>query len=198
MPLPSKEYEIVSQLVKGDARAFTEIFELYKDTVFAFAYSLTKSRDTAEEVVQDVFLKLWERRAQVRVDTSFTAYVKTVTYNQVIDFFRKARNDRTMQQKIYQKVEQLRSGSEEYVIGKELDKLYKDAINNLSPQQKKAYLMSREQDKSYEEIAQALGLSRNTVRNHIAEAIRSIRQYVASNTDLAILVLALCLLQREA
>jgi RNA polymerase sigma-70 factor (ECF subfamily) len=197
MSLPSNEYELVSQLVKGDARAFTEIFELYKDTVFAFAYSLTKSRDTAEEVVQDVFLKLWERRAQVKVDNSFTAYVKTVTYNQVIDFFRKAKNDRNMQQRIFRKVEQLRSGSEEYLLGKELDKLYHEAVNNLSPQQKKAYLMSREQDMSYDEIAHALGLSRNTVRNHIAEAIRSIRQYVTTNSDLAVLVIALCLMHKK-
>jgi RNA polymerase sigma-70 factor (ECF subfamily) len=195
MALPFKEYELVSQLVKGDARAFTEVFELYKDTVFAFAYSLTKSRETAEEVVQDVFLKLWERRAHVKVDTSFTAYVKTITYNQVIDFFRKAKTDRNLQQRIYKKVEDLRSGSEEWLLGKELEKLYHQAIEQLSPQQKKAYLMSRERDMSYEEIAAELQLSRNTVRNHIAEAIRSIRQYVSSNSDLAILVIALCILK---
>jgi RNA polymerase sigma-70 factor (family 1) len=188
------ENELIQQLIKGDAAAFTEVYEVYKDSVFAFAYSLTKSRETAEEVVQNVFLKLWEKREQLKIDHSFLAFVKKVTYNQVIDFFRKVKTDKALQQKIYLKIESIRSGSEEYLLGKELEKLYRQAIETLPAQQKKIYLLSRESDLTYEEIANLLNLSRNTVRNHLAEAVKAIRCYVSYHSDLAVFILATCLI----
>lgn len=186
-------HELIYRVSKGDADAFSKVYELYKDKVFAFAYTLTKSRETAEEVVQDVFLKLWERREQVRIEYSFAAYVKKVTYHQVIDFFRRAKKDQSLQEKLIRQMKEIRNSGEEFVLGRELDKVYKQAIEQLPPQQKKAFLLSREEDLSYEEIAQRLGISRNTVRNHLADAMKSIRTYVSTNSDMAIVIMAICI-----
>ena len=187
------EYELIGNLTRGDAVAFSGVYDLYKDKVFAFAYTLTKSRETAEEVVQEVFLKLWERREQIKVEGSFLAYVKRITYNQVMDFFRKAGTDRKLQQQIVYRMEQIRSTGEEVVLSRELQAIYQRAIDSLPAQQRKVYLLSREADLSYEEIATELGLSRNTVRNHLAEAVKNIRAYVTQHGDLAILIIAICM-----
>jgi RNA polymerase sigma-70 factor (family 1) len=187
------EKELLLQLMQGDANAFTEIYELYKDKVFAFAFTLTKSKDTAEEAVQEVFFKLWERRAQINTELSFTAYVKKIAYHCIIDFFRKVRRDRTIRQKLQDNMLALQHTHEDELIGKELEKLYQQAIDQLPPQRKRIYTLSRDQHYSYEEIAGEMGLSKNTVRNQMADAIQSIRRYIATHSDLACVILAICM-----
>ncbi len=188
-----KEFDKLQEYAENEAARFTEIFEGYKDMVFAFAYSLTKNHSTAEEVVQEVFLKLWERRNHIQdLNVSFNAYVKTMTYNKVIDFFRKVKKDNQMQDAILQRMQKIRSGQEEWLLNKELEKIYQEAITQLSPQQQRIFRMIREEEMTYQQIADELDISRNTVRNHMSEAIRSVRNYVSSHTDLAVLVLALC------
>jgi RNA polymerase sigma-70 factor (ECF subfamily) len=187
------EKERLLQLVQGDAEAFTEIYELYKDKVFAFAFTLTKSKELAAEAVQEVFARLWEKRAQLNTDYAFAAYLKKITYHYIIDFFRKTKRDRALQQRLSDNMQALRNTSEDELIGKQLHRLYQDAIDQLPPQQKKIYLLSREGHLGYEAIAGQTGISKNTVRNHMAEAIRFIRHYVSTHTDMACVVLAICM-----
>ena len=187
------EKELMLQLMQGDANAFTAIYELYKDKVFAFAFTLTKSKDTAEETVQEVFSKLWEKRGQIDTAYSFTAYIKKIAYHCIIDFFRKAKRDRTMQQKIQDNMLALQHTHEDELIGKELQKLYQQAIEQLPPQRKRIYTLSRDQHLSYEEIAGELNISKFTVRNQMAEAIQFIRRYIATHSDMTCLILAICM-----
>lgn len=190
---PAKEYEVIEDFIRGDAIAFAEIYNLYKDKVFAFAYSLTKSRETAEEVVQEVFIRLWEKKDQIRLQSAFMPYVKAITYNYVMDFFRRAKHDQRLQQQIMNRVEEIQASGDELVLNRELEVIYRQAIEALPPQQQRAYLLSREEHLSYEEIAAILGISRNTVRNHLSDALKNIRRHVSGNTDLAIIFLAICL-----
>ena len=187
------ERELLLQLMQGDANAFTEIYELYKDKVFAFAFILTKSKNIAEEAVQEVFFKLWEKREQINTELSFTAYVKKIAYHCIIDFFRKVKRDRTIQQKLQDNMLALQHTHEDELIEKELQKLYQQAIAQLPPQRKRIYTLSRDQHYSYEEIAGEMGLSKNTVRNQMADAIQSIRRYIATHSDLACVILAICI-----
>ncbi|MBS1563254.1 MAG: RNA polymerase sigma-70 factor [Bacteroidetes bacterium] len=187
------EKALLLQMARGDAAAFSEIYELYRDRVFAFVFALTKSRELSADAVQEVFVRLWEKREQLDIGKTFGAYVKTITYHFVIDFFRKARRDRALQQKLLLNMEALRVSGEDEVLGRELHTLYRTAIGQLPEQRRKLYLLSRDQQLSYEEIAAQTGLSKNTVRNQIAAAIRFIRQYVANHSDMTCLLLAICL-----
>ncbi|SFE50109.1 RNA polymerase sigma-70 factor, ECF subfamily [Chitinophaga sp. CF118] len=192
------DYELIRMLIEGDATAFAELYELYRDKIFSFAFILTKSSSTAEEVVQEVFLKLWDRRDQIDINQSFTAYIRKITYHQVITFFRKAKRDRTLQQQLYDNMTALQQVSPDHLMEKQLQKAYHDAIRQLPPQKQKIYLLSRDEDLSYEEIASKMGISKNTVRNHMAEAISFIRRYVTTHSDIALLVLAICMQQRQS
>lgn len=196
MPGKYPEYELIRMLIGGDASAFAELYELYKDKVFAFAFALTKSGETAEEVVQEVFIRLWQKREQIDTGPSFNAYLKKITYNLVIDFFRKTKRDKTLQDKLQEHLEALQQTHPDQLMEKQLQRIYQQAIEQLPAQKKKIYLLSREHELSYEEIARETGLSRNTVRNHMTEAIRQIRAYVINHTDIALLILALCMHQQ--
>lgn len=194
--LSYSEKGLLLQVINGDADAFSEIYDLYKDRIFAFAYTLTKSKEIAEEATQEVFIKLWERRDQINTAYPLTPYIKKITYNYIISFFRKVKLDRQLQQSLYSNMEALRNTNEEELLQKELNKLYRQAIEQLPQQKRMAYTLSREQHLSYEEIALQMGISKNTVRNHMTEAIQFIRNYITSHTDLACLILAICIYRK--
>jgi RNA polymerase sigma-70 factor (family 1) len=191
--LSNNEKGLLLQLIKGDTDAFAEIYDLYKDRIFAFAFTLTKSKEIAEEATQEVFVKLWEKRDQINTEYPLTPYIKKITYNYIISFFRKVKLDKQLQQNLYHNMEALRNSNEDEILQKELNKLYRRAIEELPQQKRTAYLLSREQHLSYEEIALQMGLSKNTVRNHMTEAIQFIRTYITSHADLAGLILAICI-----
>lgn len=194
--LSNSEKGLLLQIINGDAGAFAEIYDLYKDRIFAFAFTLTKSKEIAEEATQEVFVKLWERRDQIKTDYPLTPYIKKITYNYIISFFRKVKLDRQLQQNLYTNMEALRNTNEDELLQKELNKLYQLAIEQLPRQKRTAYLLSREQHLSYEEIALQMGLSKNTVRNHMTEAIRFIRNYITNHAGLACLILAIYIHRR--
>ncbi len=185
--------ELVLKSIRGDVQAFGDLYELHRDKVFAFSYTLTKSRDVAEEVVQEVFTRLWEKREQIKPDHSFAAYLRKITYHEVLAFFRKVQRNHALKERLYANMQALAHTSPDELIGKELSRLYREAVEQLPAQKKQVYLLSRDEGMSYDEIAGKMGLSKNTVRNHMTGAIRQVRHYVATHGDLACLVLAICL-----
>jgi len=185
------ETELLQQMIAGDATAFRELYEAYQGRIFLFAFRFTKSKAAAEEIVQEVFVKLWEKREQIKIEKNFSAYITRVARNLILDGLKRAALDKKAQQKIYANMQALRSTTAEVLLQKELDRLHHQAINNLSPQRKKVYLLSREEELSYEQIAEKLGISRNTVRNLMTSALQSIREDLSNHPDLACLVVAI-------
>ncbi len=174
------ETELIADMKRGDADAFTQIFKRYREQVFRFSFTLTKSRETAEDLVQEVFSKLWERRDQIDTLQSFQGYIKRITYNHVMSFFRKVKLEKELQQELYINTRLL--GLEQQhaeAFNTESIRFYNMLVAQLPAQRKKAYLLSRDEGLSYEAIAGAMGISKNTVRNHIAEALQFIRERMA-------------------
>src|SRR5687767_15918534 len=87
---PLGEQALVAQLVQGDATAFTEIYSLYQDKIFAFALRLVKDRAVAQDMVQEIFIKLWEKRALVKAELSFGAYLRKMAQNHLFNYLKKA------------------------------------------------------------------------------------------------------------
>lgn len=190
------ELELVQQLIAGDADSFRKIYECYQGKVFLFALRLTKSKSAAEEAVQEVFVRIWEKREKIKIEKSFNAYILTITKNLILDGLKKAAHDKTIQQKIYQNIQALQNSSVDQLIEKELARLHQQAVDRLSPQKKIVFLLSREEELSYEEIAERLGVSKNTVRNQMSDALKSIREYLTNHPDIACVLLA-CMLTAE-
>jgi RNA polymerase sigma-70 factor (ECF subfamily) len=189
-PILPDELELLRQLIAGDAESFRKIYECYQGKIFLFALRLTKLKPEAEEVVQEVFVRLWEKRENIKVEKNFNTYILTITKNMILDRLKKAAYDKTIQQNIYQNMQALQNTTVDLLIEKELTRLHQQAIDRLSPQRKIVFKLSREEELSYEEIAEKLGISKNTVRNQITDSLKSIREYIAGHPDIAFILLA--------
>lgn len=189
-PILPDEMELLKQLITGDAESFKKLYEYYQRKIFLFALRLTKSNSEAEEIVQAVFVRLWEKREQIKIEKNFNAYILTITKNLVLDGMKKAAYHKVIQQKIYQNMQELRNTSADQLIEKELAMLHQQAVDRLSPQKRIVFMLSREEELSYEEIAEKLGVSKNTVRNQMSDSLKSIREYLAGHPGIVFILLA--------
>jgi RNA polymerase sigma-70 factor (family 1) len=188
-----QERDWVKGLLDGREEIFRAIYDAYQRPVFSFAFYLTKSKDTAEEVVQEVFIRLWEHRTKLNEETFLLAYLKKMTQNLIIDLFRKANRDKEMQTRIFAGMKEAASHTTDRILEKEFSLIYQQALDALPPQQRIVFALSRDENLSYQEIAEHLRLSRHTVRNHMTQAIHAVRHHVRQNADLASLAVVLIL-----
>ncbi|HVS95336.1 MAG TPA: RNA polymerase sigma-70 factor [Puia sp.] len=191
------EQQWLRELLDGSEAAFRAIYDAHERRIYHFALYLTKSPAIAEEVVQEAFIRLWERRSMLAADSQLGAFLKKIVQNLVLDLYRKAARDRSLLSHIREQREALERQGSEPLLQKELQRAYREALEQLPPQQRAVFLLSREEQLSYQQIADHLGLSRNTVRNHMSEAIRSVRQYIHHHTGLACLLLAFILQEKN-
>lgn len=178
------------RLRDGDEKAFIQVYNQYRSKIYTYAYTLVKSTDTAEEIVQQVFIKIWQKKDQINPDLSFSAYLKKITLNHVLNYLKKISREKTLQEQIYNVMETGSGRADDNLLEKELRKIYADAIEQLPPQKKLIYQLSRTEELSHEEIALKLNISKNTVKNHMVEATKGIRAYVSKNGGIVCLILA--------
>ena len=184
---------LLQQIAERDENAFKSLFEQYKDRLFRYINNIIKSKEVSEEIVMDVFLKIWLGKEIVTEIENFDAFVFRVAYNKCIDFLRSAARDPKLRDLVWHEI-QVAGGmnADQQVITREYEEKLREAIGQLSPQRRLVYQMSREKGLSHVDIARQLQLSKNTVSNHIVESQRFIRSYLVRHLDIA--VLALCLL----
>ncbi|MBB6501336.1 RNA polymerase sigma factor [Pedobacter cryoconitis] len=194
MDIPqSEQLENTNLLIKlreGDESAFIKIYNQYRSKVYTYSYQLSKSTVTAEETVQEVFIKIWHKREQLNTELSFSAYIKKITLNHVLNHLKKVARERALQEQVFNNIETSSNKTEDRILEKELRKIYEEAIERLPQQKKLIYQMSRKDELSHDEIARQLNISKNTVKNHMVEATRSIREYVSKNGSVICFIIA--------
>ncbi|MFA9388848.1 MAG: RNA polymerase sigma-70 factor [Prolixibacteraceae bacterium] len=179
----------VTELSHGDEAAFRCLFEYYSQDVKAYSIRFVKDNVFAEEITQDVFVKLWTHRANLKAELSFEAFIFTVTRNMCFNFLKKAAHERELAKKIFLE-EPIESSSSDYkLIDAEYWQIGQRAVKNLPPRCRQVYKLSRNQGKSYEEISNELGISPNTVKNQMSKALGLMREYLMANSDIVFLVL---------
>jgi len=180
--------ELLLRLKEGNIVAFDSIYEQYCKRLYAFVIRYVKQESDAEEIVQEVFIKIWENRGKIDVYSSFESYLFTITYNSAISLLRKR-----VHEKKY--LEHVKSLQEVNVASELTDDLYFKELNSklqsllleLTPRQREIFLLSREEGLTHDEIAKKLGISANTVKNHIV----SVLNFLKSNIDNTIIINAL-------
>lgn len=168
--------------------AFDTIYQKYCKRLYAFVIRYVKREEDAEEIVQEVFIKIWENRSKINVYSSFESYLFTISYNSAISILRK----RVHEQKY---IEYLKSLQEADSLSELTDELYFRELNSkiqslltyLTPRQREIFLLSREDGLTHEEIARKLGISVNTVKNHIVATLN----FLKSNIDSRLVINAL-------
>jgi RNA polymerase sigma-70 factor (family 1) len=191
------EQQLLQQIAEGDEKAFTELFYRYKSPLFDYALKITKTVVAAEELVQDSFLKLWLYRASLAETEYAAGYLHRMIRNASVDWLRKLALDRSMQKAVAVTFEHFAETTAEDVQLSETRRLIAEAVDRLSPQQKEVFRLSRYEGLSYEEIGGRLGLSGNTVRNHLVKALKTIREYLAAEYGAAVVLVILHFLERH-
>ncbi len=180
------DIELVARLQKGDVIAFDLLYEKYSGKLYLFALKYLRSTAEAEELVQSVFLKVWENHKNLKKELSFKSYLFTVGYNDMCKLFRK----RSYLQKFINDTivenPQFSCQIEESIDYNSLLERIQHIINKLPERQKTIFLKSRKEYKTTKEIAEELRLSTGTVDNYISESLKFIRSRLG-NEDFALL-----------
>lgn len=173
------EADLILSLKDGDMKAFSDLFDRYGKRLYYFSMGYLKSSANAEEIVQEVFLKIWNNREELSIQKSFESYLFTIAKNGILNTIRKSKSEQA-----YINYAKLHPGKnillDEELDFNELEKAYRQTIEKLSPRRKEIYLLSREQSLSNAEIAEKLNISIKTVENQMTSAISEIRKNLRS------------------
>lgn len=182
------DIELVLKLQEGDVVAFDLAYEKYAGRLYGFTLKYLKSTDETEELVQSVFLKVWENHKTLRKEASFKSYLFTIAYNEICNIFRRRRHLQNFIGK--QLIENSRTSNEtEELIDYnsilvQVDKI----ITTLPERQRIIFMKSRKEGKSNKDIANELGLSSGTVDNYISESVKFIRSNLQDKNFSALLL----------
>lgn len=174
MPEPYNEKKVLQLLAQGSEFAFTQLFDHYRGRIFSVAWRFLKSRALAEEIVQEVFLKIWVRRGEVASILNFEGYLFTMTRNQIFDGVKRIAAETTAKRAFTERL-QLVEDTDHSVIDKQYDELLREAVDHLPPQQKQIFRLAKMEGLSHQAIADQLHISRLTVKTHMAKALQTIR-----------------------
>ena len=169
------ESDCLRRLKQDDERAFDALFHHYSALVYRFAYGYLKSRPAAEEIVQECFIKIWEKRAQLRDDLPLKGYLFTTAHHAVLNELRRDQHHLRLHGQVAATGPASVPNEAEY---EEMEALYQAALERLPPKQREVFVLSRQQGLTYPEIAQRQGVSVKTVEAHIVQALKTMRSYL--------------------
>lgn len=171
--------ELLERIARGDEAAFAALYDLYWKRIYTMALLYLKSPQAAQDMVQDVFVKLWLNKENLLQVREFKPYLFVMARNNIISNLRnKVFHDYLDEDESLEESTML---PEKSLSFKESTDLLHKAIKKLPSQQQRAFKLSRNEGMSYEEIAREMGVSRLTVRTHISKALSFIRQYLTDH-----------------
>ena len=173
-----------------DEQRFKILFERFKKPVHDYVSTITGSHELAQEIVQEVFIRLWRKMGSYNDIENIDFYIFRIARNECMRYFKKAAVETHMLQELQKRMTSENNNVTEYINYRESEGLLAKAIASLSPQRQKVYLLSRRQGLRIEEIATEMQISYNTVRNHLVEALRQIRHYYIEQLSVAVFVIS--------
>ncbi len=171
------ERELLQMISQGDEQAFATVFHHYRNKIYGVALKLTHSTTVAEEIVEDVFLKIWTRRATMNEIENFSAYLFTIGRNETYKILKQIAKNYKIVLLSENNQSFVHNNTEDYLIQKEFTSLLQKAIDRLPHQQKQVYKLMKEEDLKRGEVAEILHLQPETVKFHLAQAMKNIRTY---------------------
>lgn len=185
-----KKDQFFSWNYKGDNETFLELFKMFKDNVYSYSLHLTHSEIIAEDITQEVFMKLWTSRKSISSINNMEAWLITVTRNLCFNQLKRNAQQQKLCQLIADNGQEMNceENVDEYILYKDKLKQLKEVVNHLPPQQRIIFNLNRNEGLRNEEIALRLNISTNTVKSHFGKALRTLRQTI--QIDPIILIIA--------
>ena len=167
--------ELIQRIKSSNAEAFEEVFKSYHDELFNFLVYKVGDSQTAEDVLQDVFIKLWENRHQLKTNLSIKAYLYTIAKNLALNYIRHNKVVRKFQQELEMSISQDQSPTSQSALEfEEFSKNLFEVLEKLPEQQRLIFMMSRQSNLSHKDISERLNISIKTVETHIGRALKTL------------------------
>jgi RNA polymerase sigma-70 factor (family 1) len=184
METNNNEKLLVKEIIDGNEKAFQQLFQSYYKDIYTYSWSILKTHEYAQEMVQDVFLRVWLHREKLNPELSFKSFIFTITRNLAFNFLKKLANDKKLTETLFYKSQKNYNTTDSPVQDDYYDKIKYAAIENLPPKRKRIFELSRDEDMSYEDISFQLGISVSTVKTQMSKALKFIRQFLKVNGDI--------------
>ena len=186
--------ELIVRLQQSQVMAFDALYWKYHEPVYRNILKFTKDPVAAEDILQEVFARLWEKRLAINSDQSVAGWLFVVSFNLSVNHTRKRLREQTVHKKLFAVTPENEFLSVGPQVYEEQYRLMKQAIDQLSPQKRKIVTLCKLEGKTYEEAAGELNISRNTVKEHLSAAMVNLNEYVRKNATQVSVVLLTALL----
>jgi RNA polymerase sigma-70 factor (family 1) len=167
--------ELLKRLQKGDREAFNVLYYRYFSKLYSVVYKRIKSKEIAEEIIQELFTTLWVKRADLAIEHAFASYIFTAVKYMVFKYFRSEQVKRTYVDSAKAHYADLDNYTEEAILFDELNNRFEAALKGLPAKSGHVFRLSRKEHKSNKEIARELGITEKAVEYHITKALALLR-----------------------
>ncbi len=183
---PTHNTQLIIRLKNSDEKAFREVYDLYHHRLFHYSLKFTHSQEATQEIIQDIFLKLWTHRQNLNPHLSLQNYLYTLNKHENFKYLKQAAQQVALQEAIITRYQTDRSHTEDAVIYQEYMDIAEEAIGHLPAQRQLIFKMFRFEGQSSKEIAHALGLSNHTVRAQLVKATQYIKKHFYLRTGITL------------
>lgn len=183
-----KDDDLINALKKGDAKAYTFLVNQYHHKLCVYAFSLTKDHNLSEDIVQNVFMSIWNKKSNLREDLVLKSYLYKSVYNEFVDQYRKQKPVLSLEKKHFDVLSEIIEEEDGNSMEK-LIKLVKKEIENLPPKCKQTFLLSKQDGLTNIEIAEFLNVSKKSVEAHITKAFSILRKTVGEKVNTVLFLL---------
>ncbi len=167
--------ELIKLLYNGNRRAFDALYYRYFAKLYSVAYKRVKSKEDAEEIIQELFTNLWIKRELININQNFSSYIFTAVKYMIFKYYRKEGVQKVYAENLSIVYSELENTTEEIIFFNDLNLQFENAVNNLPDKSKTVFSLSRKEHKTNKEIAYQLGITEKAVEYHITKALSLLR-----------------------
>jgi len=179
----------IQRLIAGDESAFTAVYELYSEKVYRLAFRFLKDKEQSEEIVQETFINLWLSREKLNAEGNLWLYLYVISKRLSLNALREVGKSSVLIEKLLHQISELQNTTEEEVLAHDLENYAEKIIEKLPRQQQLVFKLSRVEGLSHKEIAEQLQISPNTVKNHMVEALKTLKSHLKYSDFLYLVIL---------
>lgn len=189
------EQLLLQKIAESDEASFAEIYEVYSDPLNQFVLKYVKSKELSNDIIQEVFIRIWEHRDELPAIESFKAYLFTIARNLTLNFLKRASKENTVKAEIARNYKSVFCITEDRLLSDQYKQFIEEVLQSLPPQTRTVFRLCREEEKSYDEVAACLGISRNAVKKHIVRSHKFFKEQLLDHPDLQFGILVILFLK---
>jgi RNA polymerase sigma-70 factor (family 1) len=183
------DHELTEFLRQGDDVAFAELYKRYKSGIYIFVKKFVHSAALAEDLTQEIFVKIWEGGSKLKDIQSLRAYLFITARNHTLNSLKRAFRSNVAMAEVVNNIAEHRNSIEEDLISKEYIEYLQRVLATLPGRSRDIFKLCREQGKTYDEAALALGISRNAIKNHMVSTMKTLSASVEKDLGISLSLL---------